>query len=496
LKIQAFRFVFRILQLLVYLLIGLTVFAQSNKPVTYSAEFGGMYSINNRAPFWLRSNQFGIVPDSGNTVFFRQNLHTKRDTSNKRFKVNAGAEMVAIVGEDVKLILPEVYLNMNFGKAQLLLGRKKLIHGFTDTTLSSGSVTWSGNALPLPEIQFSIPEYINIFNGNIGIKGHFSHAWFGNQQFARGYYLHQKSIYGRIGKPNGKIKLYGGVLHHVQWGGRPKYDIPEDKWLTVNQQFASGWHVYKDVVFPFNNPPRDSARVATFDFENRYGNHLGQVDIGGELNLAKFRWLFYKQLPFETGQTFSSLGNLDDGVYGISITAKKSESWFKKVVFEFVHTTNQGMYRSGFLRLIGYEGKHYGRNQNFYFNHAQYLDGWSYEGKTVGSPFLIPTPEIRDEKSYDTRNYFNNNNNIKAGYMGLITSVSGVIMEMRISLSKNFGSSANILEESANQLSFAHKMAVPIPKLGGIINLNVGIEQGDLIRDNYGIILSFKKVWD
>lgn len=484
------------LLILLLCVIGLGAIAQSNKPVSYSAEFGGMYSINNRVPFWLRSNQFGVLPDSGNTVFFRQNLHTKLDTSSKRFKVNAGAELLTVVGEEVKLILPEVYVNMKLNKVQLLLGRKKQIHGFTDTTLSSGSVTWSGNAPPLPEIQLSIPEYINFFNKNIGIKGHFSHGWFGNQKFARGYYLHQKSLYGRIGKPNAKVKLYGGVMHHVQWGGTPKYEISEENWKTVNDRFAHGWKVYKDVVFPFNNPPRDSAKVATFDFENRYGNHLGQIDIGGELDLRDFRWLFYKQLPFETGQTFSSLGNLDDGVYGVSISSKKTDSWFKKVVFEFLNTTNQGMYRSGFLRLIGFRGKHYGRNQNFYFNHAQYFDGWSYEGKTIGTPFLIPTPEIRDEKNYDTPSFFNNNNNIKAGYIGLLTSISGVRMETRVSLSKNFGSTSNVLSQSANQLSFAHKMAVPVPKLGAIINLNVGIEQGDLIRDNYGIILSYKKVWD
>lgn len=476
--------------------LGSQIFAQSERKISYSAEFGGLYSINNRTPFWLRSNQFGVLPDSGNTVFFKHTLYTKPDTTKKFFKINAGAEAVAIVGQQVKLILPEAFVAMKAGKMQLLLGRKKQIHGFTDSTLTSGSVTWSGNALPLPEIQISFPEYINIFRGNIGIKGHYSHAWFGNQQYAKDYFLHQKSLYGRIGKPNAKIKLYAGVLHHVQWGGDPKYDIPEDKWLSVNRQFAGGWQVYRDVVFPFNNPPRDSAKVASFDFENRYGNHLGQIDIGGELNLKHYRWLFYKQLPFETGQTFSSLGNLDDGVYGVSITSKKRESWFKKVVFEFVHTTNQGMYRSGFLKLIGFNGKHYGRNQNFYFNHAQYLDGWSYEGKTIGSPFLIPTPEIRDEKSYETRNYFNNNNNIKAGYMGLITSISGVIMETRFSFSKNYGSKANVFPESANQLSFAHKMAIPVSKLDGFINLNVGIEQGDLIKDNYGILLSYKKVWN
>lgn len=470
--------------------------AQSGRPVTYTAEFGGLYSLNNRAPFWIRSNQFGIVPDSGNTFFFRHGIYTKEDTSDRLVKLSAGLEMVTMVGEQTRLMLPEAFVAARMGKFRLLAGRKKQVQGLGDTTLSSGSMTWSGNALPLPGIEISLPDYVNLANGFLGIKGHFTHAWFGDQTYVKGYYLHQKSLYARLGRPEGRVRLYGGVIHHVQWGGKPKYSVPEDRWLTINERFASGWNVYRDVVFPFHNPPRDSAKVASFDFENRYGNHLGQVDIGGELDMGSYRWLFYKQLPFETGQTFSSLGNLDDGVYGISLASRKPEGWFRRMVVEFVHTTNQGMYRSGLLRLLGYHGRHYGRNQNFYFSHSQYVDGWSYEGKTLGSPFLIPNPEIRDEKSIDASNYFANNNNIKAGYVGLLTQLSGVRMETRISFSKNFGSSANILPETANQLSFAHKMTLPLPEEGGFIQLHVGIDHGDLIRDNYGIMLSWKKVWE
>lgn len=486
----------RIVLILALLLSSGAARAQSGRTVTYTAEFGGLYSLNNRAPFWVRSNQFGMVPDSGNTFFFRHSLYTKEDTSARRWKLQAGIEMVTIVGEETRLLLPEAFITARRGKVQLLAGRKKQVHGFTDTTLSSGSMTWSGNALPLPGIEISLPDYVNFMNGFLGIKGHFAHAWFGNQTYVRNYYLHQKSLYARLGRPGGRVKLYGGILHHVQWGGEPKYPVPDDRWLTINERFASGWNVYRDVVFPFHNPPRDSAKIASFDFENRYGNHLGQIDIGGELNTGSYRWLFYKQLPFETGQTFSSLGNLDDGVYGVSLANRKPEGWFRRMVVEFVHTTNQGMYRSGLLKLLGYTGRHYGRNQNFYFSHSQYVDGWSYEGKTIGSPFLIPNPEIRDEKSIEASNFFANNNNIKAGYLGLMTQLSGVQMETRVSLSKNFGSSANVLPETADQLSFVHKMTLPLPQQGGFIQLNVGIDHGDLIRDNYGVMISWKKVWE
>lgn len=485
----------RLLSVVILCLTGYFSFAQTGKTYTYSAEFGGVYSVNNQIPFWIRNNQYGVLPDSGRTVLFIQNLHTKEDTSQRFFKLSAGLELATNVGKEVRIALPEAFTSFKMGKAQLLLGRKKQIFGFTDTTLSSGSFSWSGNALPIPEIQVSVPDYINLFKGALGIKGHYAHGWFGNQSQAQDYYLHSKSLYGRIGKPNAKIKFYGGIVHHAQWGGKPKYEVDADNWLTIDGKFASGWNTYKNIVFPFNNPPRDSSNVAIFDFENRYGNHLGQIDLGGELNTKTAKWLFYKQLPFETGQTFSSLGNLDDGLYGISISSKKSDLWFKKVVFEFLHTTNQGMYRSGFLKLIGFEGRHYGRDQNYYFSHAQYRDGWSYNGRTIGTPFLIPAAEIRSEKldSYD--HVFRNNNNIKAGYIGLSYNISGVKMESRVSFSKNYGTENNVFLESADQLSFGHKMSIPVNQLGGFINLSVGLEQGDLIQDNFGLMLSYKRIW-
>jgi hypothetical protein len=474
-----------------------TLFAQKKQKAKYSVELGGFYSINNTIPFWLRSNQFGAFPNTDNTVLFRQNLESRKDTSKANFKTSYCFDMVLFVGSQAKIVIPEAFYRVDYKKFALTAGRRKQVHGLVDSTLSSGSITWSGNALPLPEIQISVPEYTKVLFPFLSFKGHFSHAWFGNQTSVRGYYLHQKSLYGRIGRPNSKVKLYGGILHHAQWGGTPKYGIPDWDTRYVNGKFPTGWYVYRNILFPFTNPSKDSLvnpNTSPYDYENRYGNHLGQIDMGGELILKKLKMLFYKQIIFETGQTFSSLTNIDDGLYGISISSLKPESKINKVVFEFLHTTNQGLYRSGFLRLIGFQGKHYGRNQNFYFNHGQYFEGWSYNGLTIGSPFLIPNPDIRYEnKDNGLIQLYANNNNIKAGYIGMSNKLNTILLESRMSFSRNYGTGNNPLK--ADQFSIATKAAIPAPKLKGIINVGVGIEQGDLIYDNYGAFVSFKKIW-
>ncbi|MCP9753604.1 hypothetical protein EGI26_00320 [Lacihabitans sp. CCS-44] len=473
------------------------LFAQKNKKAKYSVELGGFYSINNTIPFWLRSNQFGAFPNTDNTVLFRQNLESRKDTSRANFKTSYCFDMVLFVGSQAKIVIPEAYYRVDYKKLALTAGRKKQVHGLVDSTLSSGSITWSGNSLPLPEIQLSVPEYTKVLFPFLSFKGHFSHAWFGNQTSVKGYYLHQKSLYGRIGRPNSKVKLYGGILHHAQWGGTPKYGIPDWDTRYVNGKFPTGWYVYRNILLPFSNPSNDSLvnpNTSPYDYENRYGNHLGQIDMGGELNLKRLRMLFYKQIIFETGQTFSSLTNIDDGLYGISVSSLNSESRINKVVFEFLHTTNQGLYRSGLLRLIGFQGKHYGRNQNFYFNHGQYFEGWSYNGLTIGSPFLIPNPDIRYEnKDNGLIQLYANNNNIKAGYLGMTNKLNTIRLESRMSFSRNYGTGNNPLK--ADQFSIATKAVIPAPKLKGIVNVGVGIEQGDLIYDNYGAFVSFKKIW-
>jgi hypothetical protein len=485
-----------LLLLFIFILSCRNSYAQNNT-FKYAVEVGGYYSTNNKIPFWLRSNQYGAIPTADNTVLFRQSIESKLDTSNKFFKKNFCFDMVTVVGSQAKIIIPEAYYRIDLGKVAITAGRKKQIYGLVDSTLSSGSITWSGNSLPIPEIKISIPEYRRLFFDWFAIKGHFSHGWFGNQDYVKNYFLHQKSLYARIGKPNSKLKLYGGILHNAQWGGTPKYTVPVDDPRYIEGGFAKDWVAFRNIVFPLINPGYDSTSgYSRYDYENRFGNHLGQIDMGGELNFKNLKILGYKQIIFETGQTFSSLTNIDDGLYGLSFENKKENPIFKKVVFEFLHTTNQGIYRAGLLRLIGFYGKHYGTNQNFYFNHGQYLDGWSYNDLTIGTPFMIPDPEIRSEKRTPWDNFLVNNNRIKALYTGVHAKLNSVDLEFKMSVSRNFGSPRFEQFGTADQTSFAVKASIPAVKMKGLINVGIGIEQGDLINDNYGFSVTFKRFWE
>ncbi|MGR3809268.1 capsule assembly Wzi family protein [Jiulongibacter sp. NS-SX5] len=460
----------------------------------YGFEIGSYFSLNNKIPFWQKANQFGAVPQSGNSLYFRQMIESKTDTSARFFHADYCVDLVTIVGQQARVILPEAYLKLNFGPFELSGGRFKDVHGLVDSTLSSGSITWSGNALGIPQVRITIPEYKKLIIRWLGVKGHYAHGWFGDQVSVKDYFLHQKSLYGRIGTERSKIRLYGGLLHNVQWGGTPKYGPsgPDDDRFT-DGAFASDWFTYKQVVIPAKALRDDTTGYGEFELMNRFGNHIGQIDLGGDANIGNLNLLVYKQNIFETGQTFSSLTNLDDGIYGISLSRRKGNSAFKKLTLEYLRTTNQGSYRSGLPRLLGLEDRYFG-TETYYFNHMQYIDGWAYESETIGTPFLVPQEEIRPEKQSYPDAIFYNNNRIIAGYMGLNVQLSQIDVVGRFSYSRNFGALFTPIAP-VDQLSLSVQTLIPMKNPNAFLKVNIGIDQGDLINDNYGVNMAYQRFW-
>ncbi len=474
------------------------LFAQNGKSkMQYRFELGTYLSIDGKLPFWQANNQWGAVPEMSNTLIVKQRIQKDYDSTNKFFKFGYGGEIMSVLGRQAKFILPEYYVNSRLGKFEICAGRKREIIGLVDSTLSSGSISWSSNAIPIPKVQIGLPNYTKIFFKWLSIKGFYGHGWFGNQPNVKDYYLHQKTFFARLGKPNSIIKLYGGIVHNVQWGGVPKFELPEDDKRLYKGKFPADLYTYANVVVPFNKlwNNKDST-YNEFELKNRFGNHVGSIDIGGEIDLKTSKWLIYKQSIYETG-ALASLTNADDGLYGISVASKKN-GVFRRMVLEYLFTKNQGSYRSGIARLLGLPDRQFGNN-SFYFNHAQYYDGWSYNSRTIGTPFLTPQENIRDENKLDNNWVFVNNNRIWAAYSAIQAQFGKIGVTNRVSYSKNFRG-FNIYptrddRQFVSQISYAMNATIPLTKMKSDLNISIAIDQGDLIKDNYGAFVSFVRKW-
>ena len=365
------------------------------REIKYIAEVGTYISTDGNTPFWLRANQYGTVPLTSPIVTLRGTIssdYKKAVSKEDQYKLSKfdwgyGLNIVGNVGKENQFLIPEAYIKAKFGAFEIYAGRRKEIFGLVDSTLSSGSYIWSGNALPMPKIQIMNRDFVplGITKGFLSFKGIYAHGWFENDRTdVKNFYLHQKSLYFRLGKPDWKFKFYGGFNHQVQWGGTLKYSDPTNQ-FSINGQVGSSFNDYINVVTGRSLAGvGDTTKNGANDALNRSGNHLGTVDFGFELNTRKVKVFVYRQNIYEDG-SLAYLSNISDGLNGVSFTFKKPDNQkfhISKLVFEYLNTMSQGGNSSGDNSNSRLRG-----NDN-YFNNGVYKDGWTYKGNIIGTPFV------------------------------------------------------------------------------------------------------------
>ena len=395
-----------------------------------SIELGMGMNSDKYAPFWLRANQYGAVPTKENygmaALSWSDFVQVNKRTS-WGFGVRA---LVNLTDTKADVLLQEAYLKGKFGIFELQAGRKKQIQGLADSTLSSGSYIWSGNALPMPMINLIVNDYWapKFVKDVVGFKGNFAHGWFDNQRGdVADFYLHQKSFYGRLGKPNWLLKFYGGFNHQVQWGGTLKYSDPGNV-SAKNGKIGTGLkeYVYMITGQSMNVVGADTAKYGYNDGFNRLGNHLGSVDVGMEIDWSKAKIFFYRQSVYEDGSLYHG-NNITDGLHGIAYTRKANQGLLK-VVLEYLNTSSQG----GSI----FNNSNVNRGLDNYFNNSVYREGWTYQGKGIGTPLM--TLDSETDLTASDQTYFDNNR-VEAFYVGIEAKIGENNLKARGSLSNAFG---------------------------------------------------------
>lgn len=443
--------------------------------VKYQVEVGAFGSTNEILPFWLRSNQYGEVPMNSNYVTVRGQIE-KGYTNNKKFDVGYKVRAVANQGlEENKFMFSEAFLKVKYKQFEIYAGRRKEIFGLTDSTLSSGSYIWSGNSLGVPKIQISTNGYVPLLKSKtLFVNASYSHGVFGSTESVKHYFLHQKSLYFKIGQPSWKIKVYGGINHQVQWGGRPAVPFvsPYTKELITNYPTAYGYIIS-------GLPPKNKELI--IDGGGRVGNSLGTIDIGVDVDLNSSKLLLYKQSIYEKGD-FTTLNNISDGIYGLSIHFNNVKSGIVRLNFEILNTMSQGGdVESKFTGTKALKG------QMDYFNNITYIDGWVYKGNTIGTPFLFTgnqSPYISDKTT--NKNILNTiaNNRVRAYILSLDTKLNKVNLRSRISLSENYGTYKNSIS-SITQISLQQSIIYPL-KQNYTLNINLGYDNQGIFNQSLG----------
>jgi len=443
-----------------------------------SYRFVGTGAMTTRqTPFWLHANSFGLVPVNGPYITLQGGVYRNYAASNKKIDWKAGVELVALANPKPDLFLSDAYLMVRLGKVEVLVGQKKGIHGFMDSTLSSGPVAWSGNARPFPKVEVTIPDFQALaFTRNfIAIKGNFADGMLGKARVQYGnvhevpdIYLHQKSLYVRMGKPQQKLHLFGGFNHQVMWGG--EYRI-----------FTGGLKPSQAYKYSVIGKSWASSRV---------GNHFGTIDFGGDWRGKKWTISGYRQNIYEDG-SLAQLTNLSDGLNGLLLTRNDDDSAafrnpiINKILLEFLTTKSQGG------SIFDFQNGIFGRDN--YFNHYVYTQGWSYRGRALGTP-LLSNQSLFRENIPRSDSAFTTNNRLWAIHLGLVGQMNGIKIITKGTYSQNFGTYNRSLLPSKGQFSFFLKGEKKLSRhRNDYISVQLAADAGGLYPFTMGVGVSWRK---
>ncbi|NEU70184.1 capsule assembly Wzi family protein [Spirosoma agri] len=468
-------------------------------------ELGGLASSSGLTPFWLQTNQYGVVPKETPTGLIRLNAsRTYRiDSLEKRRKTDLGygVELAGQVGQVNHLLVVEAYLKARWGVVELFAGRRRQRVGLAESALSSGSYIWSGNTLPLPQVQIGLPNYVPIgfTNGWVALKGFIAHGWFGNDGYVQGSYLHQKAIYLRLGRPQARVQFYSAFTHVAQWGGYAPF-LEQDPTSSFKGQLATSWDAFVNVLLPLKTDAlKDRTKFTTFD-QNRVGDHRGTAEVAVDVRLAQGTIRLYQQHFYDVGRKLYNLRNIEDGLYGLRYVRNERRGFLREVVLELFNSGNQGVLQFG--RSLG------GEPENYFLN-GQYPASWSYRGRTIGTPFMTQSSDASAElprlpfSGYTTSNQLIegvhgiNNNRVWALYGGLAGRLGAHWrVESKVSFSRNYGTFTAPFPAGTNQWSALGSLIHAGPT-GTQVIVSLAYDQGRLLASpqQVGGYVGLRKQW-
>ncbi len=217
------------------------------------------------------------------------------------------------------------------------------------------------------------------------------------------------------------------------------------------------------------------------DAWNRAGNHLGSIDIGAEICFSKINLLFYRQSIYEDGSLYY-LNNIADGLFGLTITPKKSNHIIKFNI-EFMNTTNQGGVTGSDNTIPELRGK------DNYFNNALYT--WVYDYQSLGTPFFSTIRNMNPIiiQKLNLEPIFILNNRVQGYTFTLQHKYNNINLISRFSVTDNYGNYSIPINESHIGLL----QTIQMPYRSNSFAAVLSYDSKGLYKSGLGIFLSIKR---
>lgn len=448
----------------------ISVYSQ-NRIVDYTVAVSGFAATENRLPFWMISNRYGLLPD-GDGGLLEAGIFSEFSKTRK-IDFAYGISGAGFLSDyDNKILLDQCYISGKWRNIRLDLGMIRKDTEYNGLSSTNGDIVWSNNSRALPGYNLRT-DYIAVpwTDRLLSFKFNWSDYLITDDRYVEDTRLHNKSLFLKI-TPSSRWEIIVGLEHWAQWGGKsPLYG-----------KQPSSFKDYLRIVC--GKEGGDDATKS--DAINALGNHLGREHLRINFRTDRYLLSFYHDIPFEDGSG-TDFRSFPDGIYAFYYGASDPHRWVSDVIYEFHYTK----YQSGrYHNPPGQPDKILGGNDN-YFNNGEYRSGWTYYGRTVGSPLMTP---VAPNVNGITLGIYNNR--IIGHHLGFRGHVfKRIPYKIMLTYTLNYGTYGSPLPDSpVRQFSFALETGIPDSrKLPFHIEAGVYGDFGNLLPDNAGFMLKFSR---
>lgn len=365
--------------------------------VTISAM--GTFADGDFAPFWLTNNQYGIGSAEIGKGYLRVDYSVYKNFGN--YNISGSIDLLAGNHLSSDFYFQQYYVDFGYkNNVKLSIGAKEKRSLLKNNELSSGGLTLSSNARPIPQVELNIPEFLTIpyTKDQLHVMGGMSYGWYMDNRFKKenaldGNYADKVLYHRKYGflkyTPNQAWDFIFGLEMDTQWGGH-FYQKGELKY--------KGSAKVKD-FFKVMIPMSGGSNSNITDRANIVGNVYGSLHLVATYKQEDYAIKAYHEHFFED-QSGLFFKNMPDGLYGIEIKLKKT-SWLSDILFEYMHSKDQS---GPFLWDENEEIPIQVSGGDNYYNHVDYISLSNY-GYTLGNP-LFTSPIYNEGQSltiYNTR---------------------------------------------------------------------------------------------
>lgn len=460
----------------------------------YRAEIGGTFSAGEHTPFWMVNDQYGFSGLKKNNAWIRGGIFHDLDKE-KRFSWGAGVDLGVALNFQRVFIPQQIYAEVKYRCLNAMIGQKEMPSDIIDTDLSSGDLTNSSNARPIPQLRIGIFDYADFWGckGWFAVKGYIGYGMFTDNAWIKKWARPEtdytlstlyctRAIYFRGGDAR-QFPLTGefGMRMDSQFGGTyySAEDADGNRRVEKRPTNLKAW--FKGLV-PMGG---DETTVAGEQL-NVQGNFLGNwsfalawQDPKGWSVKAYYQHFFedHSQMTFDYAWI--------DGLWGVHGKLPKNP-FLSEAVVEFFYSKDQ----SGPV-YYDHDDKidHQVSGRDYYYNHYLY-NGWCNYGYGIGNPFII-SPIYNSDHIFEFYN-----NRVEAWNIGLKGEPSPQVdWKLRIGVIRSWGSHDYPAVKILNDFSLLAKVNYHPRRLKGWEgSLSIGWDQGSLIGNSFGVGITIAKV--